>query len=189
MFSDFKWLNEPPVWEGNESKFTLITGNETDFWQRTFYDFQRKDGHFFYIDYEGDFTCEVNLVADFEVLYDQLGLMVRVDDENWIKTGLEYTDGAAHISTVVTRTWSDWSMIKPTKFEGEVRIRLTRHGEAIRIQYLDEHSVWIMLRLAYLDMSESCQIGIMACSPQRSGFVANFSDFRMGDPISRNLHD
>ncbi|TIN69289.1 MAG: DUF1349 domain-containing protein, partial [Mesorhizobium sp.] len=32
-------------------------------------------------------------------------------------------------------------------------------------------------------------IGMMCCSPQREGFEVTFSDFSLGPPISRELHD
>jgi regulation of enolase protein 1 (concanavalin A-like superfamily) len=28
----------------------------------------------------------------------------------------------------------------------------------------------------------------MCCSPERAGFVARFSEIRIGDPIARELH-
>ncbi|URK86525.1 DUF1349 domain-containing protein [Rhizobium sp. RCAM05350] len=37
--------------------------------------------------------------------------MLRLDERNWIKCGIEYTDGLMHFSVVVTRGVSDWSVI------------------------------------------------------------------------------
>ena len=37
--------------------------------------------------------------------------MLRLDARNWIKCGIEYTDGMMHFSVVVTRGVSDWSVI------------------------------------------------------------------------------
>lgn len=83
---------------------------------------------------ESDFSVEVTLYATFEALYDQLGVMVRVDDEHWLKTGLEYSDGCAQLSTVLTRSgWSDWSTaaVSNEEVDAGIRIRLTRHGDVV----------------------------------------------------------
>src|SRR5690606_39761998 len=50
--------------------------------------------------------------ANYQRLYDQAGVMLRVDDDNWLKCGVEFTDGALHFSVVVTRDdQSDWSVM------------------------------------------------------------------------------
>ena len=75
----------------------------------------------------------------YEELYDQAGLMLRLDAHNWIKTGIEFTDGIQHFSTVITRDgFSDWSVIPLGVRVEPIRLRLTRHSEALRIQYHQE---------------------------------------------------
>ncbi|TIT38870.1 MAG: DUF1349 domain-containing protein, partial [Mesorhizobium sp.] len=37
--------------------------------------------------------------------------------------------------------------------------------------------------------SKSVDVGMMCCSPQREGFEVTFSDFAIGPPIARELHD
>jgi len=70
-----------------------------------------------------------------------------------------------------------------------VSIRLTRHGEAIRVQYLDaSDGHWKPVRLAYFPISKTVDVGMMCCSPQREGFEVTFSGFSVGPPISRELH-
>ena len=67
---------------------------------------------------------------------------------------------------------------------------MTRHAEAIRIQYLDaSDGRWKPVRLAYFPISKSVDVGMMCCSPQREGFEATFSGFTIGPAISRDLHD
>ena len=58
----------------------------------------------------GDFTAEVTVDGRYEALYDQAGLMIRLSESNWIKAGVEYTDGEPYFSTVVTNDTSDWSL-------------------------------------------------------------------------------
>ena len=76
-----------------------------------FYGFLRDNGHAFLTPVEGDFTASATVTGKYEQLYDQAGLMLRVDERNSIKTGIEYTDGLMHFSVVVTREVSDWSVI------------------------------------------------------------------------------
>jgi regulation of enolase protein 1 (concanavalin A-like superfamily) len=188
VFEGMTWLNEPPQWSVDGSVLTATTGDRTDFWRETFYGFVRDDGHFLHREVTGDFTAEVTLLGDFDTLYDQCGLMLRVDERTWLKTGIEFTDGLAHVSAVVTRDQSDWSVVPLPGYDGRLALRLTRHGDAIRIQFRRRADGWRMLRLAYLPVPASCLVGVMCCSPERAGFAARFADFSIGAPISRQLH-
>ncbi|MFI1357745.1 DUF1349 domain-containing protein [Streptomyces sp. NPDC020898] len=188
MFDDMQWLNEPPRWSVNEGTLVVTTADRTDFWRETFYDFIRDDGHFLAREVTGDFTAQVTLAGEYETLYDQMGLMLRVDQANWIKTGVEFTDGRAHLSCVITRDHSDWSVVATPEVGDEITLRMTRHGTAVRVQYLTTGGEWQLLRLGYLPLPVTCQVGVMSCSPQRAGFTGRFSDFAITEPISRDLH-
>lgn len=182
------WLNEPPVWEADRGYLRVVTAPNTDFWRVTHYGFIRDNGHFYYEKRAGDFTVEVRIEAQYEALYDQAGIMVRLDSANWIKTGVEYMNGLLHFSAVVTRDFSDWSVL-PIDSRGPVWLRLTRHGSAIRIQYSADGIAFPMLRLAYLPESNNTLVGLMCCSPQREGFRVEFTEFKIGEPIAKDLHE
>ena len=189
MFRGMQWLNEPPGWTVDENALAVTTGDKTDFWRETFYGFVHDDGHFYYKEVVGDLTAEVTLVGDYETLYDQSGLMLRVDERHWVKAGLEFSDGLVHVSTVITREYSDWSMVALPSYSGTLGLQLTRHGDAIRVQFREPGGPWRLLRLGYLPLPERCQIGVMCCSPLRAGFEARFEDFVTSEPISRDLHE
>ncbi|MET3925062.1 DUF1349 domain-containing protein [Devosia sp. 2618] len=186
-----RWINEPLHWTENGEGLAVRTALETDFWNNTFYDFLHDNGHFYHDEVSGDFTMSVTFKADYTALYDQAGLMVRVDGKNWIKAGIEYTDGELHFSTVVTRDdQSDWSMLSlPNAFRDGLNIRVTRHGTALRVQLQAETGQWRMARLAYLAMPQVVQAGMMCCSPTRAGLDVQFNNFRIGEPIEKRLHD
>ena len=58
------------------------------------------------------------------------------------------------------------------------------------MQYLDiTDNSWKPARLAHFPPTASVEVGIMCCSPQRAGFKVTFSDYTIGPPISRDLHD
>ncbi|MBV8101859.1 MAG: DUF1349 domain-containing protein [Verrucomicrobia bacterium] len=182
------WLNEPPHWQINQDRFRVVTGAKTDFWRVTHYGFIRDNGHFYYEDRTGDFTIQVKIEAKYEALYDQAGVMIRLDAANWIKTGVEYTDGIPHLSAVVTREFSDWSVL-PAPSLGAVWFRLTKISNAIRIQYSEDGVSFRMLRLAYFPSAATTHVGLMCCSPERAGFEAEFSACSIGEPIMTALHE
>lgn len=181
-------MNEPPEWSLAEDRLEVVTGGSTDFWRQTHYGFVRDSGHFFYREAAGDFTATVRFHGDYETLYDQAGLMLRLDAETWIKAGIEYSDGVQNLSVVVTRGFSDWSVLPLNEAPDEVWLRVSRHGDAVRVEGSLDGIRYQMVRLAYLPPGVPVQVGPMACSPQRSGFRVAFESFRIGEPISPELH-
>ncbi len=183
-----EWFNSPPRHETADTIVRVLTGPSTDFWRETFYGFVHDNGHFLAARAEGDFTAEVTVRGRYEALYDQAGLMMRLDERRWIKAGIEYTDGAQHFSTVVTRDKSDWSVIRLEGNPASITVRLTRHAEAVRVQYRLPGQAWQMARLAFLPPEDPVLVGPMCCSPTREGFEVEFEGFRVGAAIDRELH-
>ncbi|MEQ5838706.1 DUF1349 domain-containing protein [Paraburkholderia acidicola] len=187
---ELKWFNAPQASEIRSGALWVKTADRTDFWRGTFYDFWRDTGHFGYVTVTGDFSAEVTVDARYEVLYDQAGLMMRQSEAHWIKAGTEFSDGQLCMSVVVTNNYSDWSMQPLVSSSNALRLRLTRHGSAVRIQYLRESDKrWQLVRLAYFPPTESIDVGVMCCSPERAGFEVTFLDFQVGPAIDRSLHD
>jgi regulation of enolase protein 1 (concanavalin A-like superfamily) len=152
-FAALDWLNPPLSAVQTGDALTVTTRKATDLWQRTFYGFRRDSGHFLYKTLTGDFTASVKFTGRYDALYDQAGLMVRCDETHWVKAGIEFTDGERFLSTVVTNEFSDWSVQSYRVAAREVSIRLTRHGEAIRVQFQDaQDGKWIMARLVPADV-------------------------------------
>lgn len=187
-FAGMTWLNPPPRSVPDGDGLTVTTGDRTDFWRKTHYGFVRDTGHFLHHPVTGDFSAEVTVTARYEALYDQAGLMLRLDETRWVKAGIEYTDGQPFFSTVITNDRSDWSIVALPFAAERLRLRLTRHADAIRVQVQRPGGGWLMTRLGYLDTGPA-RIGIMACSPEREGFTASFHDYSCGPAIDRTLHD
>src|SRR5215213_7006301 len=95
------WLNEPAQWSSQGGVLSVTTDRATDFWRETLYGFTRDSGHFLGLPTAGDFTVQCRVRAEYDQLYDQAGLMVRLDERHWVKTGVEFTDGARMLSTVL----------------------------------------------------------------------------------------
>ncbi|YCH20876.1 DUF1349 domain-containing protein [Pseudomonas sp. D1-3] len=192
MNIDFRrgqWLNRPATSAVSEHSLTITTDPETDFWRETHYGFTRDTGHFLGIATADEFTATIRIQGEFRSLYDQAGLMVRIDEKRWVKTGVEFTDGQAFLSTVVTDGKSDWSVSQPFKELEDFYIRVTLSNGAMRIQASRDGSFWPLLRLAPFPVASTYQVGPTACTPERSGLVVRFSEFAINPAISKALHD
>ncbi len=187
-FGDMTWLNPPAAMTEGADGLTVTTGPATDFWRETFYGFTRHSGHHLAHPVSGDFTARVTVTADYQALYDQAGLMLRLSDTHWIKAGIEHTDGQPVFSTVVTNGQSDWATLPLSFPASPITLRLTRHGSAVRVDVQEPSGLWRMTRLAHLPDGPA-MIGPMACSPERGGFAATFSNYTCGPAIPRALHE
>jgi uncharacterized protein len=174
-----QWYNEPPRWREQNGTIHITTGAKTDFWRKTHYDFIRDDGHFYYETVTGDFTTEVKITGQYQVLYDQAGLMVRQDETTWLKCGIEYVEAVQNVSAVVTRDFSDWSVVPLQQPPVSLRLRVQRRAEAIEVQYSLDGEHYQMLRLTYLTDAATLQVGLMAASPQGEGCEITFEDFKI----------
>ena len=189
VLRDAQWHSEPPDWTLTDDALTVRTGDETDFWQDTYYGFQRDDGHFLGTAIAGDFTATVVFDAEYQVLYDQAGLMMRTDAQTWLKAGIEYSDDVTNFSTVVTREGrSDWSVVAVPQVSGPQQVRLTRLGGAVILHFLGGNGRWTLMRLADFPADATVRVGPMACSPERSELVVRFLDLQIGPPVENPLH-
>ena len=190
MGEGFEWINEPPRWSGDAARLELETGDRTDFWRETFYGFTRTSGHAWVAQVPGDFTVSARFTGRYEQLYDQAGLMVLGAGDAWMKTGIEFTDGIMHFSVVLSAPRSDWSVIPlpDATAETEIGVRVTRRGDSLQIRYAVGAGPWRMARLAPFPAGPA-RAGLMACSPERGGFQATFTDLVLGPALSDPLHE
>ena len=100
-------------------------------------------------------------------LYDQAGLMVRIDAENWIKCGVEFSDGQLLLSTVLTVDTSDWAVSLAPAMPDGFWLRVTVEKGAIRVQYSTDGKLWPLLRLAPFPVTSRYLVGPMCCTPER----------------------
>lgn len=182
------WLNPPPHAGRQGNALAVTTAPDTDFWRETFYGYTTDNGHFLRCPATGDFTAGVEFSGSYAALYDQAGLMLRAGPEHWVKAGVEMTDGIRQLSVVVTNGRSDWSQMPMPGLGAALGLRLTRQGDAIRVQYRDSAGHWVPVRLAYFPPGLAVDIGPMCCSPRGPGFAVRFDSFSLGPPISRDLH-
>jgi uncharacterized protein len=191
MLERCQWINEPAEWRVENDVLFVTTDAATDFWRKTHYGFVRDNGHVYAASVEGDFTAEVAVEGDFATLYDQAGLMVRESAERWIKAGAEFNDGALAFSTVLTDNLSDWST-GARAHTNRFRLRMTIAAGVLKVQCSTDDRTWTLMRLAPFAASsaQACwQVGPMCCTPERGGLGVRFSNFRIGPPLAKDLHD
>lgn len=185
-----KWLNKPSHCQSiAEHTLEIVTDLQTDFWRETHYGFIRDSGHFLGFETTGGFTAQVRVNADFRELYDQAGMMVRLNEETWLKAGIEYNDGMPMISSVLTRGTSDWA---PCSFSGDPTdfwLRVTVSDGVLRLQYSTDGMTWPLLRLAPFPDADRYTVGPMCCTPERQGLNVRFSEWSLTPPLGRDLHD
>jgi regulation of enolase protein 1 (concanavalin A-like superfamily) len=171
---EFKWMTAPQSWSEEEGVFRLKTDPKTDFWRKTHYGFISENGHFLYTSQQGDFELSLKFSGKYTDLYDQAGLMIFLDNENWIKAGVEYVEGIQNASAVVTRDCSDWSVAPLEGMPESFFIKARRGRDYVEISYSLDGQDFRLLRQAYFPPSPSLQIGLMAASPKGSGFEVTF---------------
>lgn len=172
-----QWLNTPPQFTHEGDTITITAGPKTDFWRITHDGGTRDNGHFFYQPVTGDFVADVKFSADYNALYDHAGLMVRLDDRTWMKCGIEYVDGVQQASAVVTRDFSDWSIVALSTPPSALWLRVKRHAHTLEIHFSLDGTAFTMLRQAYFPPEPTVQVGVMVCAPVGEGFTATFEGF------------
>jgi len=172
-----QWFNEPELWEIKEDKLTMDVTPKSDYWRVSHYGFTVDDAPLLYTTRGGEFEVKVKITGEYKTRFDQAGLMIRIDHENYIKTGIEYVDGKYNISTVVTHHTSDWSVIKldtPVPF---IWIKAVRRLDAMEIFYSFDDNEYTMMRTCWMQDNTPVMVGMMGACPDGDGFKATFEHF------------
>jgi len=173
----FYWFNPPPG-QRLGAGLEMITGPETDFWQRTHYGFRRDDGHCLFTRLHGDFQFTTRVSFEARNQYDQCGLMIRADAENWIKLSTEYeTPAHSRLGSVVTNLgYSDWATQTVSSGIRQRWYRASRRGLDFLLEASLDGDDWEQLRIAHLHRAGAeLEAGVYACSPVGRDFRCRFA--------------
>jgi len=184
-----RWLNEPTEAIASDVELSVTTDANTDFWRETHYGFVRDGGHFYAFQAGCDFTAQVRVQAHFEHLYDQAGLMVRVNERQWVKTGIEFSDGYGLLGSVLTDEVSDWATGRYDGNPSDFWIRVTVQSGVLRIQASGDGRTWPLVRLCPFREADHYLVGPMCCTPGRAGLEVRFSEWQLGQALGKDLHD
>lgn len=174
-----RWLNEPASATISEGKLVVRAKPKTDFWRKTFYGYITDNGHFFHLPVSGDFVFEARVDGQYAALYDQAGLMVRIDAQNWVKCGTEFFDNARHASVVFTREFSDWSTMNDLVSSGPVWWRVVRKPDSLETLCSSDGKNFTSVRMGYLVPSATAEVGIMCAAPDGAGFQCSFDNLKL----------
>lgn len=171
------WFNEPANWQINGGTLIMDVTPNSDYWRISHYGFTVDDAPFYYAAYGGEFEAKVKISGDYKVRFDQAGMMIRLDHENYIKTGIEFVDGKYNLSTVVTHKTSDWSVIALDRPVDYIWIKAVRRLDAVEIFYSFDDKEYQMMRNAWVEANHPVKIGMFAACPDGNGFKARFENF------------
>ena len=180
----FEWTRQPKGYRIENGRIEITTMPHTDLWQRTYYHFRNDNAPLFQTESEEDYFSFV-VKTDFSGAhqrFDQCGVVMYLDSENWIKASVEYEDGKIqHIGSVVTdQGWSDWAT---TEIPADIRTmwyRFSRREDDFRIECSYDGEKFSQMRIAHMHKGKGkIALGIYACSPEDSSFTAVFSDMKI----------
>lgn len=182
----FYWINPPQEFALDKGVLKIQTEPETDFWQKTHYGFSKANAPAFLTKIEGDFTFGVKTAFHTQNRYDQCGILLYIDDENWIKVAVEHeNDQYARLGSVVTNLgYSDWATTDIPFPVNEMGYRLSIKDQDVLIEFAEKNSGYQQMRICHLHKPvKNSGIGVYACSPLKSSFEAVFSEFSLGSCI------
>ena len=172
---DFDWFNEPQFVRFDDDGMHVMAKYRTDFWCCARYDFRKDDGHFFYSNALGDFCCDLDWSFPEPGIFDQCGLMLRQDVNNWFKVSVMYEDvNTPMIATSLTVDgYSDLATMALPSEAHRVWYRLKKRKGCYIASYSIDGENFVQLRKFYLPHeTDEIKIGAYICSPQQEDFAA-----------------
>jgi len=200
---DFAHSQQLPAslqWQGHLTSYSIKDGvgllvqpaEKTDFWRITYYDppFVKDDGVTLTYQVPTSMnTWSIETEFSLEALhqFDQAGIIVRMDSERWMKTGIEYVDGMPRMSAVVTNRYSDWSTQSWGGNGSLVRVRVSQIRDSLVAEHY-HNDQWVFMRIAHLDGVDSphttASAGVYTCAPTKSGMTAIFHHMQFLDTVA-----
>lgn len=180
----FKWTRKPESFEVNQDTVEITTKPHTDLWQRTYYHFQNDNAPVFQMETEEkyfSFTVKTEF-CDSHHRFDQCGIVMYLDSENWLKGSVEYeNEEFQHLGTVVTNHgYSDWATTEIDAAVKSMWYRLSRREDDYCVECSQDGATFSQMRICHMHRGNGkIQFGIYACSPEDSSFKAVFSNMQM----------
>jgi hypothetical protein len=178
-----KWTREPESYEIKEDEIEIITKPYTDLWQRTYYHFRNDNAPVLQMKTkEKYFSFIVKTEFESKHRFDQCGVVMYLDSDNWIKGSVEYENEVfQHLGSVVTNHgYSDWATTEIDVSVKSMWYRLSRRNNDFCIECSEDGIVFSQMRMCHMwEATDEIQFGIYACSPENSSFKAIFKNMDM----------
>lgn len=191
--SAFEWTRRPAACSVGEGRVTIVTEPHTDLWQRTYYHFRNDNAPLLQMETDEQyfsFTVRTDFAASHH-RFDQCGIVLYLDSENWLKASIEYeNDEFQHLGSVVTNHgYSDWATTAIPAGVKTMWYRLSRRVDDFRIECSRDGIAFEQMRICHLHEAKGkVRFGVYAASPEDSSFTAQFSGFSLG-PCQWPAHD
>ena len=179
----FQWTRLPQSYKISGETIEMITKPYTDLWQRTYYHFRNDNAPVSQMQTEEKyFSFEVKTYFESRHRFDQCGVAVYLDSDNWLKCSVEYENQQfQHLGSVVTNHgYSDWATTEIDPSIKTMWYRLSRREMDFRLECSTDGVTFRQMRICHLWEAEGpIRFGIYGCSPENSSFRAVFSDMRL----------
>ena len=180
---DFKWTREPEWFTVSDDRVEVVTKPHTDLWQRTYYHFRNDNAPVFQMETEEQFFSFV-VKTEFEShhRFDQCGVVMYLDGDNWLKGSIEYeNERLQHLGSVVTNLgYSDWAT---TEIDASIKAmwyRFSRREDDYCIECSEDGVYFSQMCICHMHRGGgTIRFGIYACSPEDSSFKATFSNMAL----------
>lgn len=186
------WIRKPESCRIDNDRIEIKTVPHTDLWQRTYYKFRNDNAPVLQTKTkEKQFSFTVRTEFDSKHRFDQCGVIVYLDSENWLKASAEYeNEKTQNLGSVVTNAgYSDWAIQSIPESIKNIWYRLSRRESDFCIEYSFDGKTFNTMRICHLSEAEGeISYGVYACSPEDSTFTAVFSDAETGE-CKWKLHD
>ena len=129
---NFRWTREPAAFTLADDRVEVITKPHTDLWQRTYYHFRNDNAPVFQMETEEKFfSFTVRTAFESKHRFDQCGVVMYLDSDNWLKGSIEYeNEQFQHLGSVVTNLgYSDWATTEIDASVKEMWYRLSRRQD------------------------------------------------------------
>lgn len=180
---EMKWIRAPKQYKVTEDRVEIITEPHTDLWQRTYYHFRNDSAPVFQLETDEQFfSFLVKTDFDSKVRYDQSGIVMYLDSDNWLKASVEYeNDEIQRLGSVVTNNgYSDWSSVDVDASIKFIWFRLSRREDDFCIENSFDGVNFKQMRICHMfNAKEKISFGIYACSPEYSTFKASFTNMEI----------
>ena len=183
--SKLAWTRMPEKFCISSDKIEIVTTPHTDLWQRTYYHFRNDNAPVLQMQTDEKFFSFV-VKTEFESRhrFDQCGIVMYLDSENWIKASIEYENEVfQHLGSVVTNHgYSDWATTEITAAKKSMWYRFSRREDDYRIECSDDGVTFRQMRICHMHKGNGkIRFGIYACSPEDSSFKATFTDMALSE--------
>lgn len=181
--NDLQWLNEPPTWQFDDGRLTILPRAETDFF-RPLGGPGSDNAGLLYQHISGDFTAATKVSANLVAFGDAGAITVRADQQQWAKLCVERSPvGEVSIVSVVTDPWSDDANNELLE-EPEAFLRITRKENLFGMHYSLDGKQWRFVRTFALEMPAQVMVGVHAQAPFQGGCKATFDFFTISpEPV------